>query len=235
MCFLHEQSRWQTQLFREDARFLPVVHSHLAYCFPPTSAFAAPTMASGGSYDVIVVGLGAAGSAAMYHMARQGLSVLGLERHSIANDQSSSHGETRIIRLAYHEGEAFVPFVRRAYSLWQELEKEWGKQLLYVTGHLDTSPPPERSREGVFDGALHAAKAHGLSHEVLTGADVKVIEGFPRSLIILSTQSRSFYLLRNDSQGMASRTIIAPFISRTAGFFCVKSVCFPFLGSIECS
>jgi D-arabinose 1-dehydrogenase-like Zn-dependent alcohol dehydrogenase len=57
-----------------------------------------------GMYDAIVVGLGGVGSAALYHLARQGAHVLGLEQFSIAHTLGSSHGQTRIIRGAYHEG-----------------------------------------------------------------------------------------------------------------------------------
>lgn len=52
-------------------------------------------------YDAIVVGLGGAGSAALYHLALQGWNVLGLEQFDIGHGLGSSHGETRIIRGAY--------------------------------------------------------------------------------------------------------------------------------------
>lgn len=55
-------------------------------------------------YDAIVVGLGGAGSAALYHLAAKGLNVLGLEQFTLAHELGSSHGQTRIIRGAYHEG-----------------------------------------------------------------------------------------------------------------------------------
>jgi glycine/D-amino acid oxidase-like deaminating enzyme len=57
------------------------------------------------AYDVIVVGLGAFGSAAAYHLARAGARVLGLERFAApGHDRGSSHGHSRITRLAYREG-----------------------------------------------------------------------------------------------------------------------------------
>ena len=70
-------------------------------------------------YDVIVVGVGGMGSAACWQLARRGLRVLGLERFDIPHAFGSSHGLTRIIRLAYHESPAYVPLVRRAIELWQ--------------------------------------------------------------------------------------------------------------------
>ena len=68
------------------------------------------------AYDVIVLGIGGMGSATVYHLARRGRKVLGLERFSLAHDQGSSHGVNRIIRLAYAEHPSYVPLVRRAYE-----------------------------------------------------------------------------------------------------------------------
>jgi sarcosine oxidase len=121
-------------------------------------------------YDVVVVGVGGMGSAALYHLARRGRRVLGLERFDIPNELGSSHGITRIIRLAYFEHPSYVPLVRRAYELWQELEKETGEQLLHVTGAIEGGPR-------IFEGALRSCHEHDLPHEVLTGADVT--ERFP--------------------------------------------------------
>ena len=74
-------------------------------------------------YDAVVVGLGGMGSATAFHLARRGWRVLGLERYDVLHPYGSSHGLTRIIRLAYSEGPAYVPLLRRAYELWHELER----------------------------------------------------------------------------------------------------------------
>lgn len=116
-------------------------------------------------YDVVVVGVGGMGSAALYHLARRGTRVLGLERFDVPNELGSSHGNTRIIRLAYFEHPSYVPLVRRAYELWQELEAEAGEQLLHVTGAVEGGPR-------IFEGALRSCHEHDLPHEVLTGAEV---------------------------------------------------------------
>ena len=79
-------------------------------------------------YDVIVVGVGGLGSAALFHLARRGVRVLGIERYGVPNEQGSSHGVTRIIRLALR-GPSYVPLLRRAYELWRELETEAGQLL----------------------------------------------------------------------------------------------------------
>jgi sarcosine oxidase len=113
-------------------------------------------------YDVVVVGVGGMGSAALYHLARRGKRVLGLERFDLLHEQGSSHGYTRIIRLAYFEHSDYVPLLRRAYELWRELEAEAGEQLLHVTGIVEGG-------ERILDGVLRSCADHDLAHEVLTG------------------------------------------------------------------
>jgi sarcosine oxidase len=118
-------------------------------------------------HDAIVIGLGGMGSAAAYHLARRGRRVLGLEQHDLLHERGSSHGLTRIIRLAYHEDPSYVPLLRRAYDLWHELEEEAGERLLVTTGCLEGGP-----EDGdIFRGALEAARVHGLEHEVLDPAE----------------------------------------------------------------
>src|SRR4051794_37170078 len=101
-------------------------------------------------YDVIVVGVGGMGSAAVYHLARRGFKVLGLEKHSIPHSMGSSHGSTRIIRLCYYEHPSYVPLLRRAYELWRDLEGQVKEQLLHITGSIDAGPPGSE----VFEGSL---------------------------------------------------------------------------------
>lgn len=120
------------------------------------------------SYDDIVIGVGGIGSATVYELARRGRRVLGLERFDIPHDMGSSHGLTRIIRLAYYEDPAYVLLLRRAYELWRELEGLAGEQLLFTTGSIDAGP-----EDGwVFKGSYQSCLAHGLAHEVLTGAEL---------------------------------------------------------------
>ena len=71
------------------------------------------------AYDVIVIGVGGMGSSTLYHLSKRGLRVLGLEQFNLGHDFGSSHGVTRIIRLAYAEGAAYVPLLRREYELWR--------------------------------------------------------------------------------------------------------------------
>jgi sarcosine oxidase len=103
------------------------------------------------------------GSAVVAELAVRGARVLGLERGSIPNDEGSSHGVTRIIRLAYMEDPRYVPLVRRAYDRWRELERRAAETLLVVTGGVDAGPP---DAENVL-GALEACRLHALEHELL--------------------------------------------------------------------
>ena len=121
-------------------------------------------------YDVIVIGLGGMGSATAYQLARRGKHVLGLERHTPAHDQGSSHGESRIIRQAYFEDPAYVPLLLRAYELWEQIERETGEDLLTITGGLMMGRPDSR----VVSGSLRSAREHGLAHEILDAAEIQI-------------------------------------------------------------
>ena len=127
-----------------------------------------PTGSSARGIDVIVVGVGAMGSAACHHLARRGKRVLGLERYDIPHAMGSSHGVNRIIRLAYYEDPSYVLLLRRAYELWRQLEAGFGEQLLYVTGSVDAGPADSQ----VFLGSRASCELHGLPHEVLTSAQL---------------------------------------------------------------
>src|SRR6516225_12306097 len=113
------------------------------------------------SYDAIIVGLGAMGSAAAYHLATNSRRVLGFDRFHPPHEQGSSHGLTRIIREAYFEHPLYVPLVQRAYELWSELEKRSGRRLLTPTGGLMIGPRDGR----LVSGALRSAREHRLQHE----------------------------------------------------------------------
>jgi sarcosine oxidase len=118
--------------------------------------------------DVIVIGMGAMGSATAYHLAKHGKRVLGLERFDIPHQMGSSHGVNRIIRLAYYEDPSYVPLLRRAYELWRTLQDEAREQLLYITGSIDASPPDGE----VFTGSLRSCQLNDLPFEILTSAEL---------------------------------------------------------------
>jgi sarcosine oxidase len=127
------------------------------------------TLSHVNGYDVIVVGLGGMGSAAAAHAAARGRRVLGLEQFQPAHDRGSSHGRSRVIRLAYFEHPAYVPLLRRAYELWRELEARTGRRLLMMTGGLMIGAPDS----DVVSGSLRSARQYGIPHEVLDAADIR--------------------------------------------------------------
>jgi len=124
-------------------------------------------------YDGIVVGLGAMGSATLFHLARRGLRVLGLEQFSAGHQFGSSHGDSRIIRETYFEHPLYVPLVQRAHELWRELEATSGKSLMTITGGLMIG----LTDGSVVSGTLRSAREHKLPHEILTPSAVR--ERFP--------------------------------------------------------
>lgn len=125
------------------------------------------------TYDAIVIGIGGMGSATLYHLAKRGLNILGIEQYEIPHEMGSSHGLTRIIRLAYYEDPSYVPLLRRAYALWDTLEQEANDKLFYQTGSIDMGPEDSE----VFAGSLKSCIEHDLEHEVLNSQ--QLTERFP--------------------------------------------------------
>jgi len=140
-------------------------------------------------YDAIIAGLGGMGSSAAYHLAGRGKRVLGLERYSPAHDRGSSHGQSRIIRLAYSEDPAYVPLVLRAYELWERLERETGQDLMTLTGGLMIGPPGTK----FFEGSKASAEKYDLPYEVLDAAELKrrypVLEPTPDTVALFEEKA----------------------------------------------
>ena len=80
----------------------------------------------------------------LFHLAKRGVKVLGLDRFAPGHDRGSSHGRTRIIRQAYFEHPDYVPLLLRAYELWGDLSQRIGKLLLHEIGLLQLGLPMER-------------------------------------------------------------------------------------------
>ncbi|WP_243060902.1 N-methyl-L-tryptophan oxidase [Nocardioides sp. SR21] len=90
-------------------------------------------------YDHVVVGLGALGSAAAYHLAKRGRSVLGLEQFELGHARGASHDTSRILRHSYHTPE-YVRLTQEAYDDWALLSVDAGQELVTVVGGLDLFP-----------------------------------------------------------------------------------------------
>ena len=119
-------------------------------------------------YDAIVLGVGGVGSSVLDHFSRRGLRVVGLDRFAPGHQQGSSHGQTRLIRQAYFEHPDYVPLLKRAYALWEDLERRSGQTLYRESGVLQVGPLSGR----VLPGVLASAKLHGLEVDELAARDV---------------------------------------------------------------
>jgi sarcosine oxidase len=132
------------------------------------------------SFDIIVAGLGAVGSAALYQLAKRGARVLGIDRFSPPHAHGSSHGETRITRLAIGEGAHYTPLSMRSHEIWREIEEATGSELLVQTGGLIISGRTNTAAmhvSGFFDNTVLAATKHGIPHELLDATSIR--QSFP--------------------------------------------------------
>ena len=132
--------------------------------------------------DVIVVGLGAMGSAALYQLSKRGVSVLGIDRFRPPHDRGSSHGETRITRQAVGEGPAYVPFALRSHEVWDELERLTGERVLHRVGCLIMSiAGGSHDLHGVanfVEQTARNAEAFGIEHRMLDNEQLR--SAYPR-------------------------------------------------------
>lgn len=129
------------------------------------------------SFDCIVCGIGAMGSAACLALARRGLRVLGFDQFTPPHDRGSSHGETRIIRRAYFEHPDYVPLLHRAYQQWDALAEASKTQLINRVGLLLIGQPTGE----VLAGVMRAAAEHALAIDELTAAEA--LRRFPMFLL----------------------------------------------------
>ena len=119
-------------------------------------------------FDVVVVGLGAMGSAALGQLARRGVRAIGIERLTPGHDQrllarrKPDHPARLVSSIR-----SYVPLLRRAYSLWRELEAASATKLVHITGIAEIGPPDGE----VVSGTLAASRLHGLPHEVMDAAE----------------------------------------------------------------
>src|SRR5438270_3011205 len=107
---------------------------------------------------VAVIGGGAMGAATSWRLSKRGVDVVCYDRYSPPHAYGSSHGESRIIRTAYFEGDWYVPLLRESFTLWRELEATSGQSLLTMTGALMIGD----ASSDVVMGAQASARKHGL-------------------------------------------------------------------------
>ncbi len=143
-------------------------------------------------YDLIVAGLGAMGSAALYQASKRGVKALGIDRYAPPHSLGSSHGDTRITRQAIGEGEMYMPFARRSNAIWRELEAATGQTLFYRSGGLiigGENAVPFHYQGNFVDESARIAEKFGIDYEILEAPVLR--ERFP--LLQPADDDRAYY------------------------------------------
>jgi sarcosine oxidase len=120
------------------------------------------------SKDVVVVGLGGFGSAALWRLAERGADVAGIERHGIGHHLGSSHGATRLFRIACQEHPGLAPVALKSLELWTGLGNQTGERLVRQSGCLSAGPGESRPVRGAIEAAAAAGvPVEEIGHEQL--------------------------------------------------------------------
>lgn len=120
-------------------------------------------------FDVAVIGCGGMGSASLFHLAKRGIKVCGIEQYGIAHNLGSSHGDTRIIRKAYFEHPDYMPLLNRTYELWDDLTQETGKKLMVQNGLIVGGKPDSDT----ITNLELCYQEHSEPHECWTSVETK--------------------------------------------------------------
>ncbi|URZ87591.1 N-methyl-L-tryptophan oxidase [Floricoccus penangensis] len=124
-------------------------------------------------YDLVVIGCGSVGSAVGYYASREGASVLEIDSYQPPHDFGTHHGQTRIIRHAYGEGDKYVPLLLEAQSLWEELQDQTEEKFLHQVGIVNIAP----QESDFYKNVLSSAEKYSLPVDILTAEELN--ERFP--------------------------------------------------------
>jgi sarcosine oxidase len=116
------------------------------------------------------------GSAALYQLAQRGARVLGIDQYSPPHDLGSSHGDTRVTRLAIGEGAHYTPLAKRSHEIWRDIEAKTGADILTQCGGLIISSDNKRAFthvEGFFRNTVDAANLLGIAHALLDATEIR--------------------------------------------------------------
>lgn len=131
----------------------------------------------GTDVEVLVVGGGTMGAMTLWQLARRGIRAAVIEQFGIAHDRGAAGGDTRFFRSIYKEGPEYMPLLRRAAELWQELEQETGTTLFTRTGALYLD---DGVRDTIDDLAAMAA-AYDVPFELIDAATIR--QRYPQHLV----------------------------------------------------
>lgn len=150
-------------------------------------------MSKSQKFDVIVVGLGAMGASTLYQLAKSGANVLGIDQYAPPHTLGSTHGESRISRLAVGEGPAYLPLVKRSHEIWRELQQTTSTPLFWETGGYLIEPSTGGAGyfgEGSFiDKITTIADANNLTYKRLTADQLQS----RNPLLNIAPHSRGYY------------------------------------------
>jgi sarcosine oxidase len=145
---------------------------------------------------VAVVGAGVIGCATAWALAERGADVTLFEQFGPEHTRGSSHGRTRIFRLAYPEP-YWVALAEEALAGWRELEQGTGRQLLAFHGLIELCSRVEVTSSDVLE-------ARGIEHRLLKrdelrGHGVELPEGWvalwqPDAGVVLADDARHAFL-----------------------------------------
>lgn len=120
-------------------------------------------------YDVVIIGAGSMGMAAGYYLSKIGKKTLLLDSFNPPHNKGSHHGDTRIIRYAYGEGEEYVPLVLKAQELWDDLEKVSGRKIFTQTGVLNVG----KEESDFIQNTIASAKKYSLPLDIVDATKVQ--------------------------------------------------------------
>jgi len=129
------------------------------------------------TFDYAVIGLGAVGAAALWQLSKSNKKIVGFDQFSPPHTMGSSHGETRITRVAVGEGMNFVPLVKRSHEIWSEIEGLSGEKIMHTTGGLlfesKNNNWSKHGSEGFFERTVKFAKQAEVSHEIWDSTELR--------------------------------------------------------------
>lgn len=156
------------------------------------------------AFDVIVVGAGLMGSSAAYHASKAGKRVLLLEQFGLLHGNGSSHGSSRIFRVAY-PNQAYTRLCLTSLDMWKQLEAEGGVQLIQFTGELDFAA----TENDELKQLKHTLATDSVPYEELSGTEAN--ERFPGFALPASTHA-----VYNPTAGVLNPTLAMETLQRLA-------------------
>ena len=117
---------------------------------------------------VAVIGVGTMGAMAMWHLVEAGFAVTGFERFGVPHDRGAHGAETRIYRMAYREGEAYIPLLKYSHEKWGELTASSSRPVFTQNGCLYISD----MQRPWLDETIESAQLHNIPILELTDSQL---------------------------------------------------------------